>query len=209
MPEEIEWQSHIIRPNLNLLSDTSVIDGYSSLILRDYQQYFGLPSLDPTSVNLSTISPDQLRTLGVKYIVSKPGQQETFGKSLWVDEYRALYEQPTPSARVHWQDGGTDGVTVHSWRPNTVQLTVTTKSDNTLVMTDIYVPGWYARLDGRRVPIIKEAGVFKSIAVPAGTHSLVVYYFPLSLLIGIMTTLVGLGVYLLAIVRLVIQSKSR
>ncbi len=47
-----------------------------------------------------------------------------------------------------------------------------------VVVTDLYYPGWEARLDGAPVPILRADTLFRGIAVPPGEHRIELRYRP-------------------------------
>jgi len=62
-----------------------------------------------------------------------------------------------------------------------------------LVLLESYDPGWRAWVDGRAVPVYPANGLFQAIAVPAGVHQVRWVYFPSSLIVGGIGTLLGVG----------------
>ena len=60
-----------------------------------------------------------------------------------------------------------------------------------LVLLESYDPGWRAWVDGRAVPVYPANGLFQAIAVPAGVHRVRWVYFPSSLILGGIGTLLG------------------
>ena len=48
-----------------------------------------------------------------------------------------------------------------------------------LVVSDGFVPGWRAELDGRPTPILRADYAFRAVAIPAGRHTVVMRYRPL------------------------------
>jgi uncharacterized membrane protein YfhO len=50
-----------------------------------------------------------------------------------------------------------------------------------LILRDHFYPGWFAEVDGKRVPIRRAETLFRGIDVPAGRHRVVFYYAPFSL----------------------------
>ena len=54
-----------------------------------------------------------------------------------------------------------------------------------VVLTDAYYPGWEARVDGERVPLLRADFLFRGIAVSAGSHRIELDYRPGSLRLGL------------------------
>jgi len=68
--------------------------------------------------------------------------------------------------------------------PNELRLRTAADSEQLLVLSEIWAPGWHAELDGRPVPILRTNYLFRGVVVPAGTHELRMVYRPASLLWG-------------------------
>jgi uncharacterized membrane protein YfhO len=67
-----------------------------------------------------------------------------------------------------------------SWR---MMTDVATPQVLRLRLTD--VPGWHASIDGRPVPLSRFAGVMLQVDVPAGKHTVDLYYWPATFTFGI------------------------
>jgi uncharacterized membrane protein YfhO len=61
-----------------------------------------------------------------------------------------------------------------------------------LVVTDLFYPGWFAEEGGRRLEMLRADGLFRAVALPAGSHRVTFRYRPLSFLIGAGISLVAL-----------------
>jgi hypothetical protein len=90
---------------------------------------------------------------------------------------------------------GLDSVRITGYQPERVDVLVTAASPGVLVLRDTYYPGWEARLDGVRVPIMRADGLFRAVEVPEGTHTVVFQFRPRGLVAG---TWVAAGTLILA-----------
>ncbi len=66
------------------------------------------------------------------------------------------------------------------------QMTITLKTPREayLAITENYSPNWKARIDGKSVSIHRANHAFMALPVPAGEHTVVLYYFPQSFYVG-------------------------
>lgn len=69
-------------------------------------------------------------------------------------------------------------------RPERVVAELTTNAAGVLVLTDLHYPGWVAEEDGKSLPILRADGLFRAVALSAGTHRVTFRYRPLSVAIG-------------------------
>lgn len=59
-----------------------------------------------------------------------------------------------------------------------VELAVTTSAPTMLVLSDVYYPGWIARIDDRPAAIYPANFAFRAVRVPAGSHRVVFVFEP-------------------------------
>jgi hypothetical protein len=83
--------------------------------------------------------------------------------------------EPTPSAVVRIVD----------YEPNRVSVEVETAADGLLVLTDTYMPGWQALLDGRATRVCVADHAFRAVVVPAGAHQVEFVYRPPAFEVGL------------------------
>jgi hypothetical protein len=57
-----------------------------------------------------------------------------------------------------------------------------------LVLADPYFPGWEAQVDGRPTPVLRANYLFRAILLPPGDHQVTFVYQPLSLAVGLGST---------------------
>ncbi len=70
-------------------------------------------------------------------------------------------------------------------------ISIQTDGGGVLVLSDQYYPGWQATVDGQSVPITRAFTALRAICVPSGTHTVEFIYRPMSLIIGLILTVVG------------------
>jgi len=63
--------------------------------------------------------------------------------------------------------------------PNKVLVQVESQSPGWLVLSDVWYPGWTARVKGEKKPIYKADFLFRGVAVPAGTQFVEFSYRPI------------------------------
>jgi len=57
--------------------------------------------------------------------------------------------------------------------PNAVEIETQARNNGLLVLADSFYPAWDARVDGKRVPILRTNWIFRGVEVPAGKHRVV------------------------------------
>jgi hypothetical protein len=70
-----------------------------------------------------------------------------------------------------------------------------------LLISQNYYPGWMAWLDARMAPVYRANGWQPAIYLPAGDHTVLFLYLPLSLLAGLVLSLVCFGALLILLRR--------
>ncbi len=91
-------------------------------------------------------------------------------------------------------------VRIDSYKSNTVDLTVNSKSRQFLFLSDSYFPGWKAYINGKPTKILRANYMFRAIVIGPGKHQVRFEYDPLSFKLGLavtLTTILLCGVYFL------------
>lgn len=83
-------------------------------------------------------------------------------------------------------------VRLMSYGSNKVILASESDGNGFVYVSDTYYPGWRAYVDGQETKIYRANLAFRAIQVPAGKHTIVFRYLPLSFYIGCGLTLIGL-----------------
>jgi hypothetical protein len=73
--------------------------------------------------------------------------------------------------------------------PNGFEVDVEAGGDSFVVFSELFYPGWHAKLDGRKVKLYRVNAILCGVPVPPGKHHLSLYYLPGSFVIGMATSL--------------------
>ena len=190
---------------LNLPFKVYSAEGYDTLFPQTYGQ---LLQLDTSGrVSSAAIPKNSLQTmpllnqLGVKYVV----QGVIHGAAPWElqlwnypdqftldyeDERYQVHTNQLAQPRAYLVNGGTAEVTAYA--PQKIVIAVDSPTDNTLILSDNYYPGWQATLDDQPVSISRTNPSFRGISIPSGQHTITMAYQPLSLTLGLATSIISL-----------------
>ncbi len=76
--------------------------------------------------------------------------------------------------------------------PNRLEFRSLSRTPAWLVLSDVWYPGWRARVDGKLVQLLRANYLFQALRVPAGEHQIVLTYQPLSFWGGATLSLVSI-----------------
>lgn len=129
-----------------------------------------------------------------KAIVERDGQKIVdmlYEKSFDPSETVILENEPKEKLN---EKEGTGSAQIISYTLNTVSVAATSSSGGYVFLTDNYYPGWTAVVDGNPAPVLRADYSFRAVPVPAGNHTVVFSYRPVTVIAG--TVIAVLGVLL-------------
>lgn len=91
-------------------------------------------------------------------------------------------------------DKGIGTVKTVSYTPNSVTLLVDTPCDVYLSSSEIFYPGWHAKIDGKEVAIYESNIAFRTLFVSSGKHTITYEYKPIIFLIGGVISLLSVAI---------------
>ncbi len=92
-------------------------------------------------------------------------------------------------SRVFLERPDAGALRIASYRPGRVAARVDIAGESGVVLAEMDYPGWRVFLDGAPVAKSLFAGAFPSIVVPAGGHDVLFVFRPLSVLVGVLISL--------------------
>ncbi|MCS7349952.1 MAG: YfhO family protein [Anaerolineae bacterium] len=91
------------------------------------------------------------------------------------------------------QGEGKGHIELLRYESNQLKLKVETNASALLVFSEVFYPGWRARLNGQPTPIYRVNFTFRGVLLPPGSHLLVMDFQPASLILGLATAAIGIG----------------
>ncbi len=74
--------------------------------------------------------------------------------------------------------------TVERYEPERVVIDTQAATPSMLVLTDAWYPGWEARVDGKKVDVLRADHALRAVALPAGSHRVEFEFRPRLLQVG-------------------------
>ena len=193
-------------PDLNLVSDTSSIQGYGSLVASNYEQATG--THDQGSLNEALITTPLGRRLGFQLVLLDPSEDlsalvvdliaahwsrlpDVSGLEVWKAPYRPVLATVTGGGGVSCRRPGPVG--------GGTNCTLTTDGPVHLVRSESFAPGWtaFVRRDGgplHQVTVLND-DLLQAVDLPGPGQWLVQFrYRPRRAFAGLVLSLVGLAV---------------
>jgi hypothetical protein len=115
------------------------------------------------------------------------------------------WEMPPP-------DGPPDRATILEYGQEHVVLDVEAAAGGMVILGDLYYPGWQAEVDRQPAAVQRADYALRGVCVPAGRHRIVFHFDPPIGRYGIILSVIGIGVVLLAALWIVweaVQARRR
>jgi hypothetical protein len=103
---------------------------------------------------------------------------------LLADDFKSSESEQAELKSLNMEAGDSttaDHVSYTGRDANNQKLSVHCAGDRILLLSDIYFPGWSARIDGRSTEIVRADYLFRAVLVPKGDHNVQFAYNPYSL----------------------------
>jgi hypothetical protein len=147
----------------------------------------GAVTLSANYMHLMSQGGPGLDLLNVRYILKPASVPEP--NPVYADTNWKIYENPSARPRAWIEHNGTmtdkgNEVTVQEHSSRRITLGVRTAASGILVLSELYYPGWKARVNGSPERISEVEGGLRGILVPAGESQVAVDYSPSAVMLG-------------------------
>ncbi len=181
----------LLLPNHNIPEKFHALDGYASMALSKYIDRFANSGQTITGLGAFKLTSSQLFENGVKYVISKFPVNSVNGLKLVTDKQYYIYEVIDSKPRV-FIDGQNSRIVSQKELPGVLSVTTFSSAESNLIYLDAMYPGWSVYVDGNRASIDLYNMVYKSVAIPKGTHVVEFIYKPNLPFIGMIISVISI-----------------
>ena len=96
-----------------------------------------------------------------------------------------------------------------SYEPNRLVYETSSAKDGVVVFSEIYYPGWQAKIDGQPADIARADYILRVMNVPAGKHTIEMWFDPQSLHVTESIAYASLALLLIGVMVLIWFSKKK
>ncbi|MBC7330417.1 YfhO family protein [bacterium] len=187
-------------PNTPMLYRLFDVAGYDSLFLLYYKNFLdeleGKNSAPVENGNMllpSSVKEENLRLLGVKYVISPIYIDAEHLRLIKAGETKVYIYKGNPLRfnlvdREFYPQGK---LRLMSYEPNRAEFEIEAEKEGYFILNDTFYPGWKAYLDGKETKIL-PFHVFRSVSIPKGRHSLAFVFRPFIYKLSLYSTLLSL-----------------
>jgi len=100
---------------------------------------------------------------------------------------------------------GSDGVEISEARHGNLEINLNRPTGGYLVLSEVWHPGWQARLDGQEAPLYRTNMALMGLSIPPGSHHLTLEFRPMRWQEGITISILTGGVFALLMTGVLIR----
>ncbi|MEQ8677443.1 MAG: YfhO family protein [Aggregatilineales bacterium] len=204
LPSEVAWELFAVRYVL-LGTDTIPTDA----------ENIGTQTYRGERVDLHRIdSPRPVALLMYDYEIL---DSDEFARALLADpnfdERTTIILDEAPPIEITAHDSITENVENSveflSFEPERYEISVETTENAILSLSQVDYPGWKAKIDGEPSDLIRAYGALTALPISAGSHTIELYFDPISFKVGAVLSLVTwIGLSILAIWSIIISRQA-
>jgi hypothetical protein len=214
--EDVRRLRFALLPNLNLLEGFSHTANFDPIVPSRYSAWMKLvdrafgnrKNAMLSRMNVSLVERfDAISLRGIQFVPVPGGQAARWYECVefqesGTDTLLAMSKRDFSLSVLQVEDRGResvkcDSLTVEPRQVETItsgRLSIQTEQDDPgwVVISQVWFPGWEARIDGQATKVYRADYVFMAVEVPAGQHQIWIEYKPFSFRIGALLSILML-----------------
>jgi uncharacterized membrane protein YfhO len=187
----------VFPPNFSIVYHFPTIEGYDPLYLKKYAELITEIETGQAKdimvfnriIRPGNFSSELIDKLNVKYILSLSELNSPKLKKVFQEGETRVYENLKVRPRVVLSQGM---LKVSSYQPGYIVLKVKTASLAELIISEMYYPGWQAKIDNQVIKITPTPENFLSLKIPPGEHKVTCWFSPREFKLGLLLTTIGI-----------------
>ena len=176
--------------NASMLYRFESISGYDPLILKNYYDFID-------SSNGNKISSLPLYNVEIPPIDLNKKTSLLLNVSRILNEDGSLTENKNYLPRFNFSQDNqcldkNNKISIIEYSINKIILSSSNDCDAQLLSSEVYYPGWQAKIDGKKTPVSSSNLAFRTVFLPAGKHIIEYYYYPYIYIYGLIISIITL-----------------
>lgn len=189
----------IMPPNFSIAYHLSTIDGYDPLYSQNYGKL--ISKIETNSGEMISfnriIQPGNFNSglvdkLNVKYVISLNDLESEKLEEVFREGQTIIYQNKNFQQRYQLTDNETSNILLLPSKPNSQKLIITNSNNSRLLISQMYFPGWKAKVNGEKAEVEIDENNFPKINLKPGENLVEFYYEPKSFKIGLILLSTGL-----------------
>lgn len=166
--------------NSSMLNGFESTSGYDPVILKNYYEFIDASNGSKTSS--LTFYNVEIPPIN---LISQASSLLNVGQILYEDGTIIQNKNYRPRFYFEKEDRCINDLSIINYSLNKIILKSQSSCDNTILSSEVFYPGWQAKIDSKITNIIITNKTFRAIKVPKGEHLIEYYYSPRIYIIGI------------------------
>ena len=169
----------ILPPNVSAYYGIETINGYDPLIFAPYEGL--MTSVENRSdfnriIVAKNIDSPVIAQLNITYVLSLDEIRSPLVEKVMDEGQTKLYKFIPGLSRVYFEPNNPLEPTVAEYSDDRITIKYSSDQRRTLIISQIFYPGWHATIDNTQVPVHRANDLFIGIEAPEGQHTVRLSY---------------------------------
>ncbi len=202
--DRMQTEMTMLPANIHQFYNLNHVAGYVAILPKPYRDYWQSKLVN--TLDIKAYDNPLLDEFSAQYVVSGIPIDVVTDTKNYLPVFRTgdivVYQNTKAKKRASFLIDNQQVeavIRLNDVHPQQVAVHVQAPNDGKLLLRDFYYPGWQARVDGKVTQIEPYQGIFRSVKLSAGEHTVVFDYKPRSVTVGFGITVVSALLLLLGL----------